>query len=90
MTTYLPTKAAAKVIGLHPETLRQWCRDGRLPADAIRRTQGGHYRFNPDACLQALAREPRTPVRTPRTTTKGGLLGQVIRQQEARDRGDET
>lgn len=85
MTTYLPTRAAAEVIGAHPETLRQWCREGRLPADAIRRTQGGHYRFNPEACLQALGRESRTPPRPRPATTKSGLLGDVIRRQAERD-----
>lgn len=85
MTTYLPTRAAAEVIGAHPETLREWRRTGRIPATAVRQTPGGHYRFDPEACLQALGRESRTPPRPRPATTKSGLLGDVIRRQAERD-----
>lgn len=33
---------AAKVLGVHPATLKRWARDGRVPAI---RTPGGHWRF---------------------------------------------
>lgn len=83
MTTYLPTRDAAAVIGAHPETLREWRRTGRIPASAVRRTPGGQYRWNPDACLEALTRESRTPPRP--APARGTLLEGVRRRQAERD-----
>jgi excisionase family DNA binding protein len=42
MKSILTTSEVAKLLGLHPNTLKNWVRDGRLPSY---RTLGGHYRI---------------------------------------------
>lgn len=46
LKTYdLTVHAAARRLGVHPETLRRWCREGRVPA---KKNTSGYYRFNAD------------------------------------------
>jgi excisionase family DNA binding protein len=40
--TWLSLSEVAKVLGVHPSTVRSWANQGRLP---VHRTQGGHRRF---------------------------------------------
>ncbi len=42
-TEWLPLQQAAKVLGIHPATLRAWADRGRI---ASQRTPGGHRRFS--------------------------------------------
>jgi excisionase family DNA binding protein len=39
---YLSLSAAARLLGVHPSTVRAWADQGRIP---VYRTQGGHRRF---------------------------------------------
>ena len=51
-TTWWSTNRAAEFLGVHPETLRRWTRQGRVPARRLG-SNGGRYRYNP-AALQSL------------------------------------
>lgn len=42
MREWLTLSEAAKLLGVHPSTVRNWANDGTLPAQ---RTKGGHRRF---------------------------------------------
>ena len=41
-----PIGMAAKALGLSPDTLRRWSKQGFLPHGAVVVTHGGHRRFN--------------------------------------------
>jgi excisionase family DNA binding protein len=40
----LPSEVAA-LFHVHPRTVTRWARSGRMPADGVIRTLGGHRRF---------------------------------------------
>jgi excisionase family DNA binding protein len=42
MQSDLPTSAAARELSVHPDTLKRWATDGKVP---YWRTPGGHMRF---------------------------------------------
>ncbi|HLF88579.1 MAG TPA: helix-turn-helix domain-containing protein [Anaerolineales bacterium] len=42
MSDWLNLSKAAKILGVHPSTVRLWADQGRIP---VHRTQGGHRRF---------------------------------------------
>jgi len=42
METLISNKEAAKLLGIHPLTLRNWQNSGKIEAV---RTAGGHYRY---------------------------------------------
>ena len=46
---YVPLRVACKMLGLHPNTLREWADDGRIHAI---RTEGGQRRFDVDGYLK--------------------------------------
>jgi excisionase family DNA binding protein len=41
-TTYLTRSAVARMLGVSPNTVTRWAREGRLPCQV---TLGGHHRF---------------------------------------------
>jgi excisionase family DNA binding protein len=45
---YVPLRVACKMLGLHPNTVREWADDGRIHAI---RTEGGQRRFDVDSYL---------------------------------------
>lgn len=51
MKDILTTTDAAKLLGLHANTLKNWAREGKLPSF---RTLGGHYRIRVDELVEAL------------------------------------
>jgi excisionase family DNA binding protein len=56
---YLPLGAASRLVGVDPDTLRRWARDGRIEAFT---TPGGHRRFERKS-LERLVATRRRPVR---------------------------
>jgi excisionase family DNA binding protein len=44
----LTPKELAALAGMHPKTIRQWCREGRIPARRI----GGTWRIKPDVLAE--------------------------------------
>lgn len=54
MGTLLKPKALAELWDVHPNTVRQWVREGRITAF---RTPGGQYRIDPDEARRALGLE---------------------------------
>jgi excisionase family DNA binding protein len=50
---WLSLSGVAKILGVHPSTVRSWADHGRLP---VHRTQGGHRRFRRsevELCVQS-------------------------------------
>ena len=45
---YVPSREASRILGVHPQTLRKWAREGRI--DYIR-TEGGQRRYDVDSYL---------------------------------------
>ena len=43
--TFLTVAEAASEIGVHPETIRRWCRDGHIPALKFGTGRRGHWRI---------------------------------------------
>jgi excisionase family DNA binding protein len=43
MTTYLTRSDVARLLGVSPNTVTRWAREGRLPCQV---TLGGHHRFD--------------------------------------------
>ena len=56
-TLEMPTRAAASVLGYHPEHVRRLVRSGKLPA----RRQGGDYRIRVDDLVPLLESRHRHP-----------------------------
>jgi excisionase family DNA binding protein len=71
MTDFISLKDAAKIIGVHPSTVRLWTDKGILPAH---RTAGGHRRYN-RADVELWAEHAR----------RGGLEPEVIMQSAVRN-----
>ncbi len=67
MSDWLTLNEAAKVLGVHPGTLRRWSDEGQLPSI---RTGGGHRRFERQALEAFLARQ-REQEEAPLAPTKG-------------------
>jgi excisionase family DNA binding protein len=42
-TTYLTRSAVSRLLGVSPNTVTRWAREGRLPCQV---TLGGHHRFD--------------------------------------------
>lgn len=55
----LTVKEAAALLRIHPETVREWCRDGRLPHARLLSRQAG-WRI-PKADVDAVGRETGRP-----------------------------
>lgn len=64
MAELLTTRETAKRLHLHPETVLQWVREGKLPAMKL---PSGAIRFDPDQ-LEAWLRGRATPLRGVSTT----------------------
>ena len=43
VTTYLTRSEVARLLGVSPNTVTRWAREGRLPCQV---TLGGHHRFD--------------------------------------------
>lgn len=80
MTTYVGTVEAARIAGVHKETMRQWASEGRVPA---LRTPTGRWRFNPDDLLQATKVTPQPP-RPRAVVKKGGAVEAAMERQRKR------
>jgi excisionase family DNA binding protein len=70
MTNWLSLNEAAKVLGVHPSTLRRWSDEGHLPSV---RTEGGHRRYNRDALSTFLEKQQEKPS-APLAPTKQGAM----------------
>jgi 8-oxo-dGTP diphosphatase len=53
------TNAAAAAVGVDPETLRRWVRDGKVTPTV--RTAGGQFRWNIDDLREQLRSQPAVP-----------------------------
>lgn len=60
--TYLTTSEAARLLDIHPSTVKRWCNDGELDYDT---TGGGHRRIHLDAVLEAARRREISTFLTP-------------------------
>lgn len=58
MTTWLSLNEAAKVLGVHPSTLRRWSDEGSITSV---RTEGGHRRYDREVLTQFLAKQQEKP-----------------------------
>lgn len=58
MTDWLSLNEAAKVLGVHPSTLRRWSDEGSITSV---RTEGGHRRYDREALAQFLAKQQEKP-----------------------------
>src|SRR5687768_15828177 len=58
MGEWLSLNEAAKVLGVHPSTLRRWSDEGHVPSV---RTEGGHRRFDRDALREIHTRQQEKP-----------------------------
>lgn len=54
MPEWLSLNEAAKVLGVHPSTLRRWSDEGHLPSV---RTEGGHRRYDREALTTFLEKQ---------------------------------
>jgi excisionase family DNA binding protein len=59
---WLSLTKAAKLIGIHPSTLRRWSDDGRIPTS---RTEGGHRRFERSVIEQYIAEQEEKKIAPP-------------------------
>ncbi len=66
MTDWLSLNEAARILGVHPGTLRRWSDEGNI---ASVRTGGGHRRYDRDVLTQFLAKQQEKPD-APLTSTK--------------------
>lgn len=57
MSGDLSTTSAARLLGVHPDTLREWADEGKVPSW---RTPGGHRRFRVDDLETFRQAEPVT------------------------------
>lgn len=87
----LTTSGLAKELHLHPETIREWVRDGKIRPTL--RTAGGHARFELAQVRQQLAeaqgdrkagehREPTVPPYEPIRPAQAGVTDTPADQQE--------
>lgn len=74
MSNGLPVGKAAQRLGIHPDTLRRWTDQGKVPAWT---TPAGHRRYNA-ADLDALT----TTHRTAATVGEHAMDGQVVTDAE--------
>lgn len=58
MTDWLSLNEAAKVLGVHPSTLRRWSDEGSITSV---RTEGGHRRYDREILAQFLAKQQDKP-----------------------------
>jgi excisionase family DNA binding protein len=58
MTDWLSLNEAAKLLGVHPGTLRRWSDEGHI---ASVRTEGGHRRFDRDLLTNFLVKHQEKP-----------------------------
>lgn len=48
---YLTIRQAARLLGVHPKTLRRYLEEGKLSGVAVTHTDGGHHRFQKRSLL---------------------------------------
>ena len=77
---YLPSRKAAELLGLHPQTLRRYAAQGRIP---FYRNSGGQRLYDVDAFLRGKA-EPETVCycRVSAAKQRGDLQRQVAQMRE--------
>ena len=46
---YIPSRGASRILGMHPQTLRKWAREGRI--DYIL-TEGSQRRYDVDSFIR--------------------------------------
>jgi excisionase family DNA binding protein len=61
--TYLTRADVARLLGVSPNTVTRWAREGRLPSQV---TLGGHHRFLRSVMEEIRERLARGTARTPR------------------------
>lgn len=71
MIDWLSLNEAAKVLGVHPSTLRRWSDEGNI---ASVRTEGGHRRFDRDTLIEFLDKQQEKPS-SPLVPTKSNTAG---------------
>lgn len=71
MTDWLSLNEAAKILGVHPSTLRRWSDEGHLPSV---RTEGGHRRYDRTALTTFLEKQQEKP-HAPLVSAKAAAIG---------------
>ena len=71
MTDWLSLNEAAKVLGIHPSTLRRWSDEGHLPSV---RTEGGHRRYDRNVLTSFLEKQQEKPT-APLVSSKTAPMG---------------
>lgn len=79
---YLTTKELAKILNVHPQTIKRWVKEGNIQP-AFRTGKG--FRFDLNAVLEALGvsqppREPRFPGYDPADIEHGTTAQRLLRE----------
>jgi excisionase family DNA binding protein len=65
---YMTRSGVARLLGVSPNTVTRWAREGRIPSQL---TLGGHHRFE-RSVIESLRAEMRRAVRIDETAAKAG------------------
>jgi len=65
---YMTRSGVARLLGVSPNTVTRWAREGRIPSQL---TLGGHHRFE-RTVIESLRAEMRRAVRIDETAAKAG------------------
>ena len=65
---YMTRSGVARLLGVSPNTVTRWAREGRIPSQL---TLGGHHRFE-RSVIESLRAEMRRAVRIDEAATKSG------------------